>query len=501
MLFNLVSLPQSASAAEGLEDAIQKVMPAVVRVRAVRGRRLGFAPNGETSPRRFEVIPDGNFFGQGAGGGMAFAFGVAGQISEGAGIVWRKEGYILTTFSIVNRAERVEVTLNDGRTVEAKSVGVDPMTDLAVVKVEAELSAATLGDVNKTKVGEPVFAIGHPAGFVGTVVRGIISGLNRTLNVNGQNLHGLIQTDLAIAPGFSGGPLANGRGEIIGINIAQFRPPQSFSAPSPGGAGGNVFVPSLPNLSFALPINEVKRYADELIAHGKALRPYLGVQLVDVDEERQQQTKLPDRAGAFVTQVPPDGPAGKAGVRPEDVLRRVGGQEVSNAASAIEEVRRHKPGDKLELEIWRDGAMRNVEVTLGDMANAPRPTSPLGQGFPPFPPDGGRLRPNALPGIPPEASILSQRLRVRITSPRDNETVKGTVAIRVTLMERERFPWMGVWVDEQFVAMTRVSNEPFMLDTTKFPNGLRVVRVKAISLNNDAAPGATVRIRVQNGER
>lgn len=402
-----------------------------------------------------------------------------GQISEGAGVIWRADGYIVTTFSIVNRADRVEVTLNDGRTLEAKLTGVDPTIDLAVVKVDADkLPTPTIGDASKAKVGEPVFAIGHPANFTGTVITGIVSGLNRTLPIGNQVLLGLIQTDLAIAPGFSGGPLANGRGEIIGINVAQFRPPQPMFSNQP--------TPPQPNLSFALSISEVKRSADEIIAHGKVFRPFLGVQLFDVDEEKQKDTRLPDNKGAFVANVPPDSPARRADIRPGDVIRRMGDKEILNAAAAMDEIRSRKPGDKLTIEIWRDGAPRTVEVTLADMPREPR------QPAPPFPP--GRFGPDIFGPIefgPPRPAL-------RILTPKDNETVKGNVPIRIAIPQRERFAWVGVWVDEQFVAMSKLSDEPFTLDTTKFPNGVRVVRVKVINLNNDAAPGASVRIRVEN---
>jgi serine protease Do len=454
-----------------LSDAIQKVMPSVVRVRAVR-RRIGLLPSDERrlNPLRggewgeiiFEPMPPG-----------------LGQISEGAGVIWRADGYIVTTFSIVNRADRVEVTLNDGRTMEAKLTGVDPTIDLAVVKADADkLPTATLGDASKVRVGEPVFAIGHPANFTGTVITGIVSGLNRTLPIGNQVLLGLIQTDLAIAPGFSGGPLANARGEIIGINVAQFRPPQPMFSNQP--------TPPQPNLSFALSISEVKRSADEIIAHGKVFRPFLGVQLFDVDEEKQRDTRLPDRKGAFVANVPPDSPARRADIRVGDVIRRIGEKEILNAAAAMGEIRSRKPGDKLTIEIWRDGAPRTVEVTLADMPREPR------QPAPPFPPS--RFGPDVFGPIefgPPRPAL-------RILAPKDNEIVKGNVPIRLALPERERFAWVGVWVDEQFVAMSKLSAEPFTLDTTKFPNGVRVVRVKLFNLHSDAAPGASVRVRVEN---
>lgn len=467
-------VPTEAAAAAGtLSDAIPKVMPSVVRVRAVR-RRIALLPSERTAggiiaqidPSRrtpfgeiiFEQMPSG-----------------VGQISEGAGVVWRADGYIVTTFSIVNRADRVEVALHDGRTLEAKLTGVDPTIDLAVVKVDADqLPTPTIGDASKAKVGEPVFAIGHPANFTGTVITGIVSGLNRTLPIGNQVLLGLIQTDLAIAPGFSGGPLANARGEIIGINVAQFRPPQPMLSNPP--------FPPQPNLSFALSINEVKRSADEIIAHGKVSRPFLGVQLFDVDEEKQRDTRLPDNKGAFVANVPPDSPARRVGIRPGDVIRRMGDKEILNAAAAMEEVRRRKPGDKLTLEIWRDGAVRTVEVTLADLPREPHPPALLS------PPGRFDI----------ESFLVPMRSFLRILAPRENEVVKGNVTIRLAMPEREQFAWAGIWVDEQFVAMVKLGDEPLTLNTTKFPNGVRVVRVKVFNLHGDAAPGASVRIRVEN---
>ncbi|MDW8367481.1 MAG: trypsin-like peptidase domain-containing protein, partial [Abditibacteriales bacterium] len=389
-------------------------------------------------------------------------------------VIWRADGYIVTTLSIINRADRIEETFNDGRTLEARLTGADPTIDLAVVKVDADrLPTPTIGDAGKVKVGEPVFAIGHPANFTGTVITGIVSGLNRTLPIGNQVLLGLIQTDLAIAPGFSGGPLANARGEIIGINVAQFRPPQPTFSNQP---------PLQPNLSFALSIGEVKRSADEIIAHGKVSRPFLGVQLLDVNEEKQRDARLPDNKGAFVAHVLPDSPARRADIRPGDVIRRIGDQEIGSAADAMEEIRRRKPGDRVTIEIWRNGAPRTVGVTLADMPRVPR------QPAPPLPPSRFESDPFFVPLRP----------FLRILAPKENEIVKGNVSLRLAMPERERFTWAGIWVDEQFVAMVKLGDEPLTLDTTKFPNGVRVVRVKVFNFNTDAAPGASVRVRIAN---
>jgi S1-C subfamily serine protease len=424
---------------------------------------------------------------------LAQTFPVAGRISEGAGVIWRMDGFIVTTQSVTSGAEKVEVTLNDGRTMEAKVIGADPTMDLAVVKVDATgLPAAKLGDSNRAKVGEQVFAVGHPAGYAGTVVTGIVSGLNRTLNLGNQTLFGLIQTDLAIAPGYSGGPLANARGEVIGINFALLRTPRPSSI-SPFEGGG--FAPAPPNISFALPIAEVKRITEDVIAHGKVLRAFLGVRLEDVNEERQKQAKLPDRKGAVVSQVSPDSPAQKADIKAGDVIRRIGNKDIANAPAASEEIRSRKPGDKMTLEIWRDGAMQTVEVTLTE---APREMLMPPPQFPailntPFAPN---FRGQDFV-FPPEATIFASRM-VRIVSPKENETVKGTVLIRLAIAGRERYGWLGVWVDDQFITVVKFSDEPFPLDTTKFTNGTHTVRVKVISLNNDFSPGASVRVKVEN---
>ena len=280
----------------------------------------------------------------------------------GSGVVIRSDGYVLTNNHVVDAAAnsgRVTVSFNGAESVEvpATIVGRDPSTDLAVLKVQTSktLSAATLGQSRSLVVGDPVIAIGSPLGLAGTVTTGIISALNRTVNVPGEDggrtpLFNAIQTDAAINPGNSGGALVDGKGQVIGINTAI----ASLGGGLGGDGGGSIGV------GFAIPIDEARSVAEEIIRTGKATHPAIGVQAL---------TSSPDqggRAGAMVRAVVPGGAAERAGLRPGDIITAVDETEVSSVDELIIAIRQNKIGDSVEITYYRDGSKQTVRTTLQD---------------------------------------------------------------------------------------------------------------------------------------
>ena len=269
----------------------------------------------------------------------------------GSGFIYDATGLIITNNHVVEDAEKIVVRLHNGNEYEAKVIGTDPETDIAVIKIEANetLTPLPLGDSDQVKVGEFAIAIGSPRGFEGSVSFGHVSALGREnlagLAMQGLTFQHLIQTDAAINLGNSGGPLCNIDGQVIGINTAIV-----FGANSIG---------------FAIPINTAKQTVPLLIAEGKVTRGYLGVSIDDASTYTDVDSlSLPDKKGAVVRQVQPDTPADKAGLKTYDVIRKVNGEEVSNASELVRKISAHAPGTSVKLEIWRDRAAMEVDVAL-----------------------------------------------------------------------------------------------------------------------------------------
>ncbi|NLV45381.1 MAG: Do family serine endopeptidase [Candidatus Hydrogenedentes bacterium] len=269
----------------------------------------------------------------------------------GSGFIYDASGLIITNNHVVEEAEKIVVRLHNGNEYDAEVVGTDPETDLAVIKIQANepLAPLTLGDSDKVKVGEFAIAIGSPRGFEGSVSFGHVSALGREglqgLAMQGLTFQNLIQTDAAINLGNSGGPLCNIDGEVIGINTAIV-----FGANSIG---------------FAIPINTAKQTVPVLIAEGKVTRGYLGVSIDDAATYTDVASLgLPDNKGAVVRQVQPDTPADKAGLKTYDVIRKVNGEEISGASDLVRKVSANAPGSTVKLEIWRERASVEVDVTL-----------------------------------------------------------------------------------------------------------------------------------------
>lgn len=267
----------------------------------------------------------------------------------GSGLIIGADGVILTNAHVVQGASDVTVKLTDRREFKAKIIGADRRSDIAVLKIDAtELPTVKIGDPEKIRVGEWVAAIGSPFGLENSVTSGIVSAKSRTLPDS--SYVSFIQTDVAVNPGSSGGPLLNMRGEVIGINS------QIYSRT--GGYMG---------LSFAIPINVAKRVQQELIEHGRVSRGKLGVGIQDVDQTLARSFGLDEARGVIVNSVEIDGPAARAGVKPGDIILKFAGQEVGRPKDLPALVAQTHPGTKADLELWRKGSRKTLQVTVGEL--------------------------------------------------------------------------------------------------------------------------------------
>jgi putative serine protease PepD len=275
----------------------------------------------------------------------------------GSGFVVSADGYIVTNAHVVDGANgQIKAKVGDGKTLDAKLVGEDASTDLALLKVDAtNLKALELADSSGVQVGDPAYAIGNPFGLDRTLTVGVVSALQREISSpNGFSIDDVIQTDAAINPGNSGGPLFNNAGQVIGVNS------QIESTGSSSGQAGNV------GIGFAIPSNTVKSVVDQLRATGTVSHAYLGVQTGDAGG-----------AGAQVGAVTAGGPAAEAGVRQGDVITELAGKSVDDASALTSLVDEHKPGDSVELKVTRGGQEQTLTVKLGE-----RPTTSQTQASP-----------------------------------------------------------------------------------------------------------------------
>ncbi len=262
---------------------------------------------------------------------------------EGSGFIVSSDGYILTNAHVVNGAAQVTVKMTDRREYSAKVVGVDERTDVAVIKIDAKnLPTVRIGDPAKLKPGEWVIAIGSPFGFENSVTAGIVSATSRSMPGEG-GYGSFIQTDVAVNPGNSGGPLFNLNGEVIGINS------QIYSRT--GGYMG---------LSFAIPIDIASNVREQLISYGKVTRSRIGVSIQDVNAQLADSFGLDRPRGALVGMVESDGPGEKAGIKAGDVILKVDGKEIETSAQVPSIVANTKPGKEIAIEVWRDGSLKRL---------------------------------------------------------------------------------------------------------------------------------------------
>jgi len=286
----------------------------------------------------------------------------------GSGFIVSPDGMVLTNAHVVAGANEVTVKLTDKREYRAKVLGVDRATDVALLKIDANnLPSVQLGRSNELKVGEWVAAIGAPYGFENTVTSGIVSAKWRSLP-DGAYVP-FIQTDVAVNPGNSGGPLFNMKGEVIGINS------QIYSRT--GGYQG---------LSFAIPIEIAVKVKDQLQKHGKVTRGHLGVNIQELNQTLAESFGLKNADGALVTAVSPNGPAQKAGVQPGDVVIAFNGKPIASSAQLPLAVADVRPGDAAQLKVWRKGAEQNLKVIVGTA-----PEAQVAQSSAPAPADSPRL--------------------------------------------------------------------------------------------------------------
>ncbi len=350
------ALAQATAPARGafvdFADVVERADPAVVNIRTTerpRGPRGQAAP-GEVDPfemfRRFfepnmpRPQPQPNPRAPRGGNQEEVPRGV------GSGFFISADGFILTNHHVVNGADEIYVTLTDKRELKARIIGSDERTDVALIKVEGSgFPRLPIGDPTKLRKGEWVMAIGSPFGLENTVTAGVVSAKSRDTG----DFLPFIQTDVAVNPGNSGGPLLNTRGEVVGINSQIFT--------RSGGYQG---------ISFAIPIDEAIRVSDQLRASGRVSRGFLGVTLDDVTKDVADGLGLGKPQGAVVINVAADTPAAKAGLQEGDIVLRVDGRVIENRAELVRLIANIRPGTKVTLQVWRAGKTRDVQLTLAE---------------------------------------------------------------------------------------------------------------------------------------
>ncbi len=360
---------------------VERAGPAVVNIEATIGRRG--ADEEELASREGQPMPDDmpeffrRFFGQpgmpgGPGGPGA---GPRSGMSQGSGFIISADGYVLTNHHVVEGATDIVVRLNDRNELKAELVGSDPLSDVALLKVEGSgLPVLRIGDSRGLKAGQWVLAIGSPFGFEHSVTAGVVSGVGRRSLDPSQQYVPFIQTDVAINRGNSGGPLLNTRGEVIGINS------QIFS-----NSGGYMGV------SFAIPIEVAMNAVRQLRDTGKVVRGQLGVRIQDVDRERLAELGLTRPVGAFVDSVENGSAAARAGIRPGDVITGFNGREIGRSAELPPMVGAMPPGSRASVTLMRGGKLLDVVVTLTALDTAAAPAAPAGPGTAPAPAAGNPL--------------------------------------------------------------------------------------------------------------
>ncbi|MCC8405028.1 Do family serine endopeptidase [Paraburkholderia sp. MMS20-SJTN17] len=325
-------------------EAAQKAMPAVVNVFSSKDGSLPPDPRakdplfryffGDRNNRKQQEQPASNL---------------------GSGVIVSSEGYILTNQHVVDGADQIEVALADGRTASAKVIGIDPETDLAVLKVNmTNLPTITLGRIEQTRVGDVVLAIGNPFGVGQTVTMGIVSALGRNhLGIN--TFENFIQTDAPINPGNSGGALVDVNGNLLGINTAIY-----------SRSGGSL------GIGFAIPVSTARSVLESIITTGTVTRGWIGVEPQDVTPEIAESFGLDQKSGAIVAGVLKSGPADRAGIKPGDILTNVNGQEITDTTRLLNVIAQIKPGTSAKVHLVRKGHQIDIDVMIGKRPPPPK---------------------------------------------------------------------------------------------------------------------------------
>ncbi|MES2887050.1 MAG: Do family serine endopeptidase [Pseudomonadota bacterium] len=333
---------RASSAGSSFSAASKRAAPAVVSITASK-----------TPPRHPALNPNDPWF--------QFFFGEGGQqqndqpqVGLGSGVVVSAEGYLLTNNHVIAGADDIEVQLNDGRKAQAKLVGTDPDTDVAVLKIELDkLPVITFGNTDHVEVGDVVLAIGNPFGVGQTVTSGIVSALGRNqLGIN--TFENFIQTDAAINPGNSGGALVDVQGHLLGINTAIY-----------SRSGGSM------GIGFAIPVNSAKQVMESLIQNGEVQRGWIGVEPRDLTAAMAQTFDLPVKEGVLITGVLQSGPAAQGGLRPGDVVVQINEVPIRNTIQLLNAVAELKPRSEVPIRVQRGS--RTVDLTVR-VAQRPKPT-------------------------------------------------------------------------------------------------------------------------------
>lgn len=333
---NMQEAPINGVAAQfSYREAAKRAMPSVVNINTAKGTRQASNP----------LLNDPfikRFFGE------QQSPQAERQSSLGSGVIVSSQGYILTNNHVIEEADEISVSLADGRQANAKVVGTDPETDLAVIKIELDnLPAITLGHSELAFVGDVVLAIGNPFGVGQTVTMGIVSALGRN-DVGINTYENFIQTDAAVNPGNSGGALVDINGNLLGINSAIYS--------RNGGSLG---------IGFAIPVTTIKMVMEAIIADGQVVRGWIGVEPQDITPEMAESFNIKEASGAIVAGVVRGGPADKAGIRPGDILTGIEGKSVSNKTEILNLIAQLKPNNKVKFTVLRRTSVSNVDILIG----------------------------------------------------------------------------------------------------------------------------------------
>lgn len=332
--------PEALTAGSPVADLVEKVGHAVVNIDV----------EGTVTRTVNQGLPNDPFFREFFGDMFREYTRRVPMKGAGSGFVVSKDGRILTNNHVIDGADKITVTFFDGKTMEASVIGRDPTFDIAVIKVDGkDLPTLELGDSDKIRVGETMVAIGNTLGLglEPTVTVGVLSARNRSIHLQNFNFDGFLQTDASINPGNSGGPLLDMQGRVIGINTA--------------------IIPSAQGIGFAIPINMAKQVMNDIVSYGKVRRGQMGVYLQPITEDIASAFELKNTKGALIADVIPDSPAEKAGLKRGDVIVKLDGKEVEDSVKLSTSVRQHMAGDKINLEVLRNGKTMNFSLTLAEV--------------------------------------------------------------------------------------------------------------------------------------